>query len=115
TVGRAAGQRIPARPGPAPEILAHGRDGGALRGGRSRGVGLPAQRVRAAATVSVRPTAAQVNDRALVLYALVRRASIEVVLAATEGRAGEDATLASISAERRRGLSWLRDRFAEPA
>lgn len=36
-------------------------------------------------------------------------------LAATEGRAGEDATLASISAERRRALSWLRDRDAEPA
>jgi len=36
-------------------------------------------------------------------------------LAATEGREGEDAALASISAERRRGLSWLRDRFAEPA
>ncbi|MDP9301933.1 MAG: DUF4272 domain-containing protein [Actinomycetota bacterium] len=36
-------------------------------------------------------------------------------LAATEGRAGEDVTLASISAERRHALSWLRDRDAEPA
>ena len=36
-------------------------------------------------------------------------------LAATEGRDGEDLTLASISAERRRALSWLRDRDAEPA
>jgi Domain of unknown function (DUF4272) len=36
-------------------------------------------------------------------------------LAATEGRIGEDVTLASISAERRRALSWLRDRGAEPA
>ena len=39
----------------------------------------------------------------------------DVWIAATEGRAGEDATLASISAERRRALSWLRDRDAEPA
>ena len=36
-------------------------------------------------------------------------------LAATEGRTGEDVTLASISAERRCALSWLRDRDAEPA
>ena len=36
-------------------------------------------------------------------------------LAATEGRGGEDLTLASISAERRRALSWLRDRDAGPA
>jgi hypothetical protein len=36
-------------------------------------------------------------------------------LAATEGRDGEDLTLASISAERRRALSWLRDRDAGPA
>ena len=36
-------------------------------------------------------------------------------LAATEGWAGEDATLASISAERRRALSWVRDRDVEPA
>lgn len=34
---------------------------------------------------------------------------------ATEGRGGDDATLASISAERLRALSWLRDRDAEPA
>jgi hypothetical protein len=34
---------------------------------------------------------------------------------ATEGRAGEDATLASISAERVRAFSWLRDRDAAPA
>jgi hypothetical protein len=34
---------------------------------------------------------------------------------ATEGRGGEDASLASISAERLRALSWLRDRDAEPA
>jgi len=37
-------------------------------------------------------------------------------LAATEGEwTGEDATIASISAERRRALSWLRDRDAAPA
>jgi uncharacterized protein DUF4272 len=36
-------------------------------------------------------------------------------LAATEGMTGEDATIASISAERRRALSWLRDRDAAPA
>jgi hypothetical protein len=36
-------------------------------------------------------------------------------LAATEGMGGEDATIASISAERRRALSWLRDRDAAPA
>ena len=36
-------------------------------------------------------------------------------LAATEGRTGEDVTIASISAERRRALSWLRERDAEPA
>jgi hypothetical protein len=35
-------------------------------------------------------------------------------LAATEGMDGEDATIASISAERRRALSWLRDRDAAP-
>jgi hypothetical protein len=35
--------------------------------------------------------------------------------AATEGGQGEDATLASISAERVRALSWLRDRDAAPA
>lgn len=35
--------------------------------------------------------------------------------AATEGREGEDATLASISAERARAFSWLRDRDAAPA
>jgi len=35
--------------------------------------------------------------------------------AATEGRPGEDATLASISAERARALSWLRDAGAVPA
>jgi uncharacterized protein DUF4272 len=34
---------------------------------------------------------------------------------ATEGQAGEDATLASISAERVRALNWLRDRDAAPA
>jgi len=39
----------------------------------------------------------------------------DVWLAATEGREGEDATLASISAERRRALNWLRDRDAAPA
>jgi hypothetical protein len=36
-------------------------------------------------------------------------------LAATHGMTGPDATIASISAERRRALSWLRDRDAEPA
>jgi hypothetical protein len=36
-------------------------------------------------------------------------------LAATDGMSGEDATIASISAERRRALSWLRDRDAAPA
>jgi Domain of unknown function (DUF4272) len=36
-------------------------------------------------------------------------------LAATDGMTGEDATIASISAERRRALSWLRDRDAAPA
>ncbi len=36
-------------------------------------------------------------------------------LAATEGRDGDDATLSSISAERLRALSWLRDRDAAPA
>jgi Domain of unknown function (DUF4272) len=36
-------------------------------------------------------------------------------LAATEGMDGEDATIASISAERRRALSWLRDLDAAPA
>jgi hypothetical protein len=35
--------------------------------------------------------------------------------AATEGRSGEDATLASISAERVRALGWLRDLDAERA
>ena len=35
--------------------------------------------------------------------------------AATEGREGYDATVASISAERVRALSWLRDRDAAPA
>ena len=35
--------------------------------------------------------------------------------AAAEGREGADATLASISAERVRALSWLRDRDATPA
>ncbi len=34
---------------------------------------------------------------------------------ATEGRTGEDATLASIAAERFRALSWLRDASAAPA
>jgi hypothetical protein len=34
---------------------------------------------------------------------------------ATEGRDGDDATLASISAERARAFSWLRDRDAAPA
>jgi hypothetical protein len=34
---------------------------------------------------------------------------------ATEGRTGEDATLASIAAERFRALSWLRDAAAAPA
>ena len=34
---------------------------------------------------------------------------------ATEGREGDDATLASIAAERFRALSWLRDRDAPPA
>jgi hypothetical protein len=36
-------------------------------------------------------------------------------LGATEGRDGEDATLASIAAERFRALSWLRDASAAPA
>ncbi len=36
-------------------------------------------------------------------------------LAATEGRGGEDATLASISAERARAFSWLLDGGASPA
>jgi hypothetical protein len=36
-------------------------------------------------------------------------------LAATEGRGGEDATLASISAERARAFSWLLDGDAAPA
>jgi len=36
-------------------------------------------------------------------------------LAATEGRQGEDATIASISAERVRAFSWLRDADAERA
>jgi hypothetical protein len=36
-------------------------------------------------------------------------------LAATRGMAGPDATIESISAERRRALSWLRDRDAAPA
>jgi hypothetical protein len=36
-------------------------------------------------------------------------------LAATDGMSGVDATIASISAERRRALSWLRDRDAAPA
>lgn len=35
-------------------------------------------------------------------------------LAAAEGRGGEDATVASISAERFRALSWLRDASAPP-
>lgn len=35
--------------------------------------------------------------------------------AATEGRTGDDASLASISVERLRALSWLRDRDAAPA
>jgi uncharacterized protein DUF4272 len=34
---------------------------------------------------------------------------------ATEGRTEEDATLASIAAERYRALSWLRDGAARPA
>jgi hypothetical protein len=34
---------------------------------------------------------------------------------ATEGRIGEDATIASIAAERFRALSWLRDASAPPA
>ncbi len=34
---------------------------------------------------------------------------------ATEGRAGDDANVASIAAERFRALSWLRDRDAAPA
>ena len=34
---------------------------------------------------------------------------------ATEGRTGDDATLASIAAERFRALSWLRDASAAPA
>lgn len=34
---------------------------------------------------------------------------------ATEGRAGEDAQVASVAAERFRALSWLRDRDAAPA
>ncbi len=34
---------------------------------------------------------------------------------ATEGRAGEDAQVASAAAERFRALSWLRDRDAAPA
>lgn len=34
---------------------------------------------------------------------------------ATEGRAGEDANVASAAAERFRALSWLRDRDAAPA
>lgn len=33
----------------------------------------------------------------------------------TDGRTGDDATVASISAERFRALSWLRDRDAAPA
>jgi uncharacterized protein DUF4272 len=36
-------------------------------------------------------------------------------LGVTEGRSGNDATIASISAERRRALGWLRDRDAAPA
>jgi hypothetical protein len=36
-------------------------------------------------------------------------------LGATEGRQGDDAELASISAERSRAFSWLRDRDAAPA
>jgi uncharacterized protein DUF4272 len=36
-------------------------------------------------------------------------------LAATRGMTGPDATIESISAERRRALSWLRDRDAAPA
>jgi len=36
-------------------------------------------------------------------------------IAATFGMDGEDATIASISAERRRALSWLRDLGAAPA
>jgi hypothetical protein len=36
-------------------------------------------------------------------------------LAATEGRTGDDATIASISAERLRALTWLRDVDAAPA
>lgn len=34
---------------------------------------------------------------------------------ATEGRAGEDARVASVAAERFRALGWLRDRDASPA
>ncbi|HTG46031.1 MAG TPA: DUF4272 domain-containing protein [Actinomycetota bacterium] len=36
-------------------------------------------------------------------------------LAATEGRTGDDATIASISAERLHALTWLRDAAAAPA
>lgn len=36
-------------------------------------------------------------------------------LAATRGMTGPDATIESIAAERRRALSWLRDRDAAPA
>jgi len=43
------------------------------------------------------------------------RQEADAWLAATEGRDGQDATLASISAERVRALSWLRDRDAAPA
>src|SRR4029453_7191326 len=78
--GGAPRERIPARPGAATQLVAHGRDGGALRGGGPGGAGLPAPGVRAAGAVSRWPSVAEVSDRALALYALVRRASIEAVL-----------------------------------
>ena len=43
------------------------------------------------------------------------RHETEAWLAATEGRGGEDATLASISAERARAFSWLLDGDVAPA
>jgi hypothetical protein len=52
----------------------------------------------------IRPSAGEVSDRALVLYALVRRGSIEYVVAETEGDFGR---IRQAEAARRETDDWL--------
>ena len=60
----------------------------------------------------IRPSAGEVSDRALVLYALVRRGTIEYVVAETEGDFGR---IRQAEAARREADDWLEREAVWPA